>query len=96
MTPGLKTRFSISTRINFELWGFQGKQGANFDLDIENEADSNGCVWSFFGNFGGELSRGKTPYTGQDVEVLKKIFNEMIRHMMKRLSENPEDREAEE
>ena len=31
----------------------------------------------------------------ENVEVLKKIFNEMIRLMMKKLSENPEDREAE-
>ncbi len=86
---------SIFTRITFDLWDFQGKQSANFDLDIENEADSNRCVWSFSGNFGGELSRGKTPYTGHDVEVLKKMFNEMIRRMMKKLSEISDDREAE-
>ena len=82
---------SISTRINFELWKFQGKQSADFSFQINNEADSNGCVWKFYSY---DLDYDKE-YTGHDVEVLKKTFNEMIRRMMKKLSERSEDREAE-
>ena len=37
----------------------------------------------------------KKEYTGRDLKVLKKMFNEMIRRMMKNLSKPPEDREVE-
>ena len=81
----------VSTNLEFLLYGYQAKQGSSFSLRINNEADSNGSVWKFSSS---DLNYDKE-YTGRDVEVLKKIFNEMIRLMMKKLSENPEDREAE-
>ena len=86
---------SISTYIDFELWKFQGKQSANYDFRIENEADSDGYAWIFYGGFGAELSGDKITYRGRDLEVLKKTFNEMIRCMMKKLSEIPDDKKDE-
>ena len=81
----------VSTNLEFLLYGYQAKQGSSFSLRINNEADSNGSVWKFSSS---DLNYDKE-YTGRDVEVLKKMFNEMIRRMMKRLSEISEDREAE-
>ncbi len=81
---------SISTRFSFGLSGFQGKKSDYFEMEIENEMDSNSCVWEFY-------SRGldyKKEYTGQDLKVLKKIFNEMMRLMMNKLLEKSGDQEA--
>ena len=85
---------SISTDFRLRLSEFQGKQGNSFILKIENKLDSNGCVWKF------SVDRGilgpsiyKKEYTGRDLEEIKKTFNEMIRRMMKTLSENPNNRE---
>ena len=84
---------SISTNFRFGLREFQGERGYSFILKIENEADSNGCAWNF------SVARGiatfappiyKEEYMGRDPEELKKTFNEMIRRMMKNLSEDPD------
>ena len=78
---------SISTSFTFGLWDFQGKKSNNFEMQINNEMDSNSCVWEFY-------SRGldyKKEYTGQSLEVLKKMFNEMIRLMMNNLSEQSDN-----
>ena len=92
--------FSVSTRFSSDLSNFQGKQEERVSLQIANEADSNGCGW----DFAAHVSTGnsttlhtfyKEQYTGRDLELLKKMFNEMIRRMMKNLSKNPEDREVE-
>ena len=92
--------FSISTRFSSDLSNFQGKQEEEVRLSIDSEADPNGCVW----NFVAYISIGdrttlhtfyKEQYTGRDLKVLKNIFNEIIRRMMKNLSKNPEDREVE-
>ena len=77
---------SISTRFSFDLWGFQGKQSDYFEMQIKNEMDSNGCVWKFSGDFKNDII-----YTGRDLEELKKRFNEMIRLMMNKLSEQSND-----
>ncbi|MXX14072.1 MAG: Fic family protein [Gemmatimonadetes bacterium] len=74
----------VSTNLRFLLYRYQAKDGSNFRLDIDSEVDSNGCVWKFFC---WELDY-KKEYVGQDLEVLKKTFNEMIRLMMKKLSES--------
>ena len=81
---------SISTRFTFGLWGFQGKKSGNFEMEIYNEMDSNSCVWKFSDDFKNEII-----YTGRDLEELKKTFNEVIRCMMKNLSEKSDEREAE-
>ena len=80
---------SISTRFSFGLWGFQGKQSDHFEMQINNEIDSNGCVWKFSGDF-----RNDIIYRGRDSEELKKRFNEVIRLMMNKLSEKSDDQEA--
>ena len=77
----------ISTQLEVYLDSYQAKQEINFNLTINNEIDSNRCVWKFHS---WDLDYDKE-YTGQDLEVLKKMFNEMIRRMMKNLSETPED-----
>ena len=75
--------FFVTTHIEFFLTNYQAMQGVNFGFKIENKAHSNRCVWKFECvnlNFEQE-------YNGQDLEVLKRIFNEMLRRMMTRLSE---------
>ena len=73
---------SISTGFTFGLWEFQGKKSDNFEIQINNEMDSNSCVWKFSDNF-----RSDIIYTGRDLEEIKKTFNEVIRCMMKKLLE---------
>lgn len=89
--------FSISTNISCRLYNFQGKQGKLIHLSIQNKVDSNGCTWNFSAHrgtggvsgFSLEYNFYEKEYTGRDIELLKKTFNEMIRCMMKMLSENP-------
>ena len=78
--------FSIYTYIVFVLWDFQGRHNVNFDFKIENEADSSGCVWKFYYS-----DSDYEEYTGQDLEEIKKMFNEMIRFMIKKLSEQTDN-----
>ena len=78
---------SIFTRFSFDLWEFQGKKESLFQMRIENEINSNSCVWEFYSR---EFDY-KKEYTGQDLKVLKKMFNDMIRFMMKNLSENSDN-----
>ena len=74
----------VSTDLDFLLYKYQAKHESGFLLEIKNEADSNGCVWKF----DSWALDYKKEYAGQDLEVLKKIFNEMIRLMMDKLSES--------
>ena len=79
---------SITTSLRFILSDFQGQERNGFDFIIKNTADSSGCFWDFslkreMGSFYDQ------EYTGQDLDRLKKIFNEMLRLMMKELSESP-------
>ncbi len=85
---------SIFTGIRFRLYSFQGTRSANFYFIIENEADSSGCIWKFDSRYEyakGYMDEYKKEYTGQDLEELKKMFNEMIRFMMNKLSEQSEN-----
>ena len=95
---------SISTCISSRLFNFHGKQNNEFRLEIQNKIDPNGCVWSFSVHSGRRHSSGRglsvkkiyeKEYTGRDLESLKKTFNEMLRCMMKILSENPSGQEVE-
>ena len=80
---------SISTSFTSELIRFQGNQESYF-LEIENAADASNCVWNFSAGISiADSSIYKKEYTGRDLELLKKMFNEMIRRMMKNLSKNP-------
>ena len=78
---------SASLGISFDQ--FQAKQNADFNFRIENEVGSNGSIWRFSST---ELKYEKE-YAGQDLEVLKRMFNEMIRQLMARLSEISDDQE---
>ena len=73
----------VSTGFRFLLDHCQAQKGANFLFEIENETDSNRCVW----NLKCRDLDCEEKYFGQDLEVLKKIFNGMIRQMMVKLSE---------
>lgn len=73
----------ISTNLEFALQRFQAQQGSDFFLKINNEAGPNSCIWKF-SSFHPRYIKN---YTGQDLEVLKKMFNDMIRFMMNKLSE---------
>ena len=78
---------SVFTELDSGLYGYQGKEGSNIRFKIENEADTNNCIWKFYFR---KLDY-KKEYTGQDLEELKKMFNEMIRFMMNKLSEQSND-----
>ena len=78
---------SISATISFLLKEFQGIQKDSFSFIIKNEVNSNICIWNFYSS---NLDY-KKEYTGQDLVELKKIFNEMIRFMMRKLSEQSEN-----
>ena len=80
---------SISTRCTFGLWEFQGKRSDSFEIQINNDVDSNSCIWKFSDDFKNDII-----YTGRDLEELKKTFNEVIRCMMNELSEKSDDQEA--
>ena len=84
---------SISTRFTSELMDFQGTQDS-FYFRIENTSDASRCLWEFSADMGRRKPIYKHQYMGRDLELLKKVLNEMIRSMMKNLSRNPEDREV--
>ena len=73
----------VSTRLEFWLTDYQSKKGVNFEFKIENEAHSNRCVW----NLECRDLEYREEYFGQDLDVVKKIFNGIIRRMMLKLSE---------
>ena len=79
----------VSTRVKFYLSQYQAKKGTSFSYDIENEVDSNRCVWMFKSH---NLNYERE-YSGQDLVVLRMIFNEMLRSMMKKLSNEFKERE---
>lgn len=83
-----ESALSVSTRLSFSLYDFQGQEGNDFEFVIKNIVDSNSCVWNFSADKRSS-SFYDQEYAGRDLESLKKIFNEMIRLMMKKLSEKP-------
>ena len=73
---------SIDTALSVVLWSFRGVQGNSFSFIARNQVDWNRCVWNF------SLSSDyEEEYTGRDLDALKKIFNKMLRLMMKKLGE---------
>ena len=77
----------IATNFDFSLLRYQAEREKSFRLQVDNKADSNSCVWEFYSR---KLDY-KKEYTGQDLKVLKKMFNDMIRFMMKKLSEKSDN-----
>lgn len=78
----------VSTKFEFYLSQYLAKKDVNFHFDIENEADSSRCVWDFF-SLGLNFER---KFTGRDLETIKRIFNEMLRRMMKKISDKSGER----
>ena len=73
---------SISTRLSVYLWAFRRVHANSFSFTVKNKVDRNRCVWNF------SLSSDyEEEYTGRDLDALKKIFNNMLRLMMKKLRE---------
>lgn len=81
----------VTSKISFWLSQYQAKKGIDFEFRIENEIDSNRCVWEFVCR---DLDF-EEEFIGKDLEELKKIFNSMIRQMMTKLS-NTRDGEKDE
>ena len=79
-----------STSLVIAFNQFQAKQDADFYFGIENEVGSRGSIW----RFSSTALNYEKEYTGQDLDVLKKIFNEMIRQLMTRLSEISDDQDG--
>jgi Fic family protein len=79
---------SISTILTSSLLTFQGRQDEGFLLEIESGADSNDCIWKFSGTHTRTRFSIYERCTGRDLEELKKTFNEVLRSMMRMLSEN--------
>ena len=79
----------VSTGFDFYLREYQAQKGINFHFSIENEASSIRCIWVFKS----PSLDYKKEYIGQDLEVLKMIFNKMLRSMMNKLSKESKERE---
>ena len=88
-----ESALSIHTSLSFKLYEFQGQDMVEFDFFIKNRSDSNNCRWRFslerVLGLPGKIQTPFPEYTGQEIAVLKKTFNDMIRYMIKELSESP-------
>ena len=88
-----ESALSIHTSLSFKLYKFQGQDMVEFDFSIKNRSDSNNCRWRFslerVLGLPGKIQTLFPEYTGQEIAVLKKTFNDMIRYMIKELSESP-------
>ena len=82
---------SIDISIKFDLLAFQGKHNDDFVLQIKNETDAYECFWDFDGYFKSMLFKPAKINTGQGLKEIKKMFNELIRDMMKVLSEQSDN-----
>ena len=82
-----KDAVSVSTLIRFMLTRYLEKPGSiGFSLSIENDASANGFNWEFSLLPPDPFNR---VYKGNDLVTLRKIFNEMLRHIMTTLSKIP-------
>ena len=71
----------ISFRLTIYLTTFQGRQDDHVLIEVKNEMDTEQCLWTF--SIVALSIRSK--YVGQDLEDLKKQFNEILREMIKDL-----------
>ena len=91
--------YSVSTRANFRLSEYRGYQREGVFLDCTNEADPDDNLWNFSANLStdGHASSSRfheAQYSGHELDRLKKIFNDMIRGMMQKLSENSDENDG--
>lgn len=74
---------SVTFRSSIYLTNFQGRQDDHILIEVKNETDAHNCQWTF--SIGARNIHLK--YSGQDLEEIKKRFNEIIRKMMKHLEQ---------
>ncbi len=72
---------TISIRLSIYLTTFQGRQDEHVLMEVKNSSDTHHCLWTF--SVG--AANVRLEYDGQDLEELKKRFNEMLRKMIKYL-----------
>ena len=80
-----------SVTIRFRLVGFRGQGGKILHFVITNAADSKRCAWRFTVADWPAAPLHEKDYMGQDLDVLKKLFNETLRAMMEELSKASPD-----
>lgn len=74
---------SLYTSIYIRLSYFQGRQDASNLILIQNWAYTNHCKWTIFS----EKPRKAWEHEGRDLEELKRLYNEILREMMKALDQ---------
>ena len=79
--PSELSSISFVLRSRFDM--FQGSRNMNCGITVENTTDKSGSGWTFTLN----LRRGSLHYDGRDLDELKKIFNGLLREMMRELPE---------
>ena len=82
---------ALSVTIRFRLVGFRGQGGKILHFVMTNAADSNRCAWRFTVADWPAAPLHEKDYMGQDLDVLKKLFNQTLRAMMEELSKASPD-----
>ena len=86
-----QSALALSVTIRLRLGGLRGQGGKFFYFVITNTADSNRCAWRFTVSDVAAAPLHEKDYMGQDLDVLKKLFNETLRAMMEELSKASPD-----
>ena len=86
-----RSALALSVTIRLRLVGLRGQGGKFFYFVITNTADSNRCAWRFTVADWPAAPLHEKDYMGQDLDVLKKLFNETLRAMMEELSKASPD-----
>ena len=76
---------SLSVDISAYLTTFQGRQGEHILVTVNNTAETQRCLWTF--SIGASSVRFE--HSGQDLEDLKRQFNELLREVIKALKQKP-------
>ena len=70
-----QSALALSVTIRLRLVGLRGQGGKFFYFVITNTADSNRCAWRFTVADWPAAPLHEKDYMGQDLDVLKKLFN---------------------
>ena len=74
---------SMSFRFSAYLTTFQGMQDSHVHIEVKNSTDRRHCMWTF--SIGALNVRME--HEGRDLEDLKRLFNELVRKMIKGLEQ---------
>ena len=96
--PWLKYAVLVGVKLVFSLHGSRVNEGeeestSNFELRIAKAEYRTKWIWSF-SSYGNSEDLYDEEYSGHDLDELKKKFNEMIRVVMRSLSDMPDDRKT--